>query len=490
MPAQYGNRAADDITAIVPDEIGVDEESALSPGKVHAEKRAQAGAESGDSGDKEFYPLWKLTLVALPQLGVQVMWCFIGPNAAPYMNHLGVSPSLATLNNVAGPITGFFTGPIIGAWSDRLTSKWGRRRPIILGGLISTWIAGMLFSASEHLFADTTAKIGFAVPMYWVMDVTINILQTPHRALVADLASVEQQVPMQVVFVVIMAIGNFLGYSIMQIYKVPVEHMLQLMALICAINTACILVQFAVAKEVPLKRAENAAKGACAPVLGVLSSVRGMPCLLYHLAVVQCLVWTGNTAWTYYSSQWFADSVFQGDQHAPEGSEAKLRYGEGMHAFSMGGQMRSGFQLLAALSIIVLLLKTSLRPRLIYAPCIFVGAIVSFLAGYIVGHNSAFAIIIFIFSIMPETGSFAIPFGLVATLNKRAEQEGKQVSTALQMALLNCCVTVGQQLCHVVTASIETRMPLETALPVAFLFAAGAPWVRSYDGCIGFWQRS
>ena len=26
-------------------------------------------------------------------------------------------------------------------------------------------------------------------------------------------------------------------------------------------------------------------------------------------------------------------------------------------------------------------------------------------------------------SIMPETGSFAIPFGLVATLNKRAEQE-------------------------------------------------------------------
>lgn len=33
--------------------------------------------------------------------------------------------------------------------------------------------------------------------MYWVMDVTINILQTPYRALVSDLATKEQQIPMQ-----------------------------------------------------------------------------------------------------------------------------------------------------------------------------------------------------------------------------------------------------------------------------------------------------
>ena len=28
--------------------------------------------------------------------------------------------------------------------SDRLTSPYGRRRPIILAGLVSTWIAGIL----------------------------------------------------------------------------------------------------------------------------------------------------------------------------------------------------------------------------------------------------------------------------------------------------------------------------------------------------------
>merc|ERR1719464_2321440 len=103
-------------------------------------------------------------------------------------------------------------------------------------GLISTWVAGLLFSSAEHLFAKGSA-IMFAAPMYWVMDVTINILQTPHRALVADLASDEQQIPVQVVFVFLMSVGNFLGYSIMLIYPVATDHMLELMILVLGLNT-------------------------------------------------------------------------------------------------------------------------------------------------------------------------------------------------------------------------------------------------------------
>merc|ERR1719491_2410493 len=100
------------------------------------------------------WPLWKLVLVALPQLSVQVLWCFIGPNSAPYMAHLGASPALATLNNIAGPTTGFFTGPLVGAISDSCTSKFGRRRPVIVAGLASLWVAGMCFASSEHIFPE------------------------------------------------------------------------------------------------------------------------------------------------------------------------------------------------------------------------------------------------------------------------------------------------------------------------------------------------
>jgi len=360
----------------------------------------------------------------------------------------------------------------VGAASDNLTSRFGRRRPVILAGLLSTWVAGMLFSSSEHLLPEASA-VYFAAPMYWIMDVTINILQTPHRALVADLASEEQQVPMQVVFVFMMAVGNFLGFSIMQIYDVPVDHMLQLMLGICLLNTLCVGVQFMVAKEKPLQRDPEAPKqSCCAPVTSVLTAVKSSPRLLYHLAAVQCLVWVGNTAWNLYSGQWFGNAVFQGDENAEEGSEEKIAYSNGMTAFSTGGQGKSVLQLISALVIITLLLKTTIRPRLVYAPCIYIGAIVSILAAFFVGHSGGFAIACLVFSIMPEAGSFAIPFGLVATLNKRAEEEGKPVSTALQMALLNCCVTVGQQICTMILAGIEGKLSLEAALPCVFIVAA------------------
>merc|ERR1719401_3321507 len=244
---------------------------------------------------------------------------------------------------------------------------------------------------------------------------------------------------------------------------------------ICALNTLCIGVQFLIVREVPLQRDPDAPKqSACTPVVSVAQAVRHSPRLLYHLALVQCLVWIGNTAWNNYGGQWFANSVFQGDQNAPEDSPEKIAYGEGMTAFSTGGQLKSVLQLVSSLVIIALLLKTTLRPRLVYAPCIYIGAVACVLAAFVVGHSGAFAIVCMTLSTMPETGSFAIPFGLVATLNRKAEEEGKPVSTALQMALLNCCVTVGQQLCTMTLAAIEGKLELEKALPLIFMVAAVA----------------
>merc|ERR1719191_2372559 len=122
----------------------------------------------------------------------------------------------------------------------------------------------MLFSSAEHVVPSVALYV--AAPVYWIMDVTINILQTPHRALVADLASDEQQVPMQVVFVCLMAIGNFVAFSLMQIYDVTVEHMFELMMLVCVLNTAAVAIQFLVAKETPLARdPDKEGTGACDP---------------------------------------------------------------------------------------------------------------------------------------------------------------------------------------------------------------------------------
>merc|ERR1719330_1369662 len=115
------------------------------------EDREQRTKGSASEEEEEEWPFWKLALIALPQLGVMVLWIFLGPHTTPYLMSLGASESFAVLNNSAGPIVGFIVGPIVGSWSDQSTSKWGRRRPIIVAGLLSTLIAGLLYSGAEQL---------------------------------------------------------------------------------------------------------------------------------------------------------------------------------------------------------------------------------------------------------------------------------------------------------------------------------------------------
>jgi len=432
-------------------------------------------AAKDQGSQREEWPLWKLCLLALPQLGVQVMWGFLGPNSAPYMKHLGATNTLATLNNTAGPVVGFIIGPLVGAWSDRSTSRWGRRRPIIIGGLISTVVAGFFWAGSTLLLPRDSA-IWLSGPMFWVLDVTINVLQTPFRALVSDCASEKQQLPMQVVFVTMMALGNFLAYCLMKVYEDPTAHMFELMMIICGINAACIGIQTLVAKETPyVPSSHDVQRGSCCdPVKSSLGTFKGQPKTFYVLMAVQCLIWFEINSWNAYGQQWFTSSVYEGDQSAPDKSAAHVHFIEGKDAFATAGQLRSGVQLVLSLAIMAMLLKTTVPHRFLFAPCLYVGSVVSFLASFAVRHSGGFAMACMVISMVPEAATFAIPYGLVAAWNKKAEEEGRQASTAMQMALLNCCITVGQQASTLLLAMVEIGLELGPSLAIMFIVAGVA----------------
>jgi len=434
---------------------------------------AEYGAEYGVAKQKEVWPLWKLAVLALPQLSVQMIWCFLGPNTAAYLGRLGAPDHVATYLLQCGPFTGFFVGPLVGATSDRLTSRFGRRRPVIFVGLASTWVAGMLF-ASADLVVPGKNSYWFAGLMLLVMDVTINVLQTPHRALVADLASEDQTIPTQVVFVVLMSVGNALGFTMMKLYPNAIAHMVELMVLVCALNTLTVAIQFAVAKETPIHLKPGETPHLCQPVKDVAMAVMNSPRLLYHLAFVHCLVWMGLTVWNSFGGIWFGVSVYDGSFSKDATPEEKQLWEDSQRQFSTAGLGKSFVQLVASLLIIFVMLNKLIRPRMAYAPCIFVGAVVSVLAAFVVQHNGTFALLCMMFSVLPEVGSFAIPFGLVAVLNKQAEKEGKPVSTALQMAFLNSCITVGQEVSILSTGTLEAGRPIKDSLKIELSMAGVA----------------
>lgn len=133
-------------------------------------------------------PLWKLVALTIPWLGVQFSWSAEFATQTSYMQSLGLSDSSSALTWVAGPITGFLVQPIVGTFSDRCTSRLGRRRPFIIAGAALTVVAQSLYAWSFVIGdqggdreCSRPIALALALLAFWIMDCSINVIQTPLR---------------------------------------------------------------------------------------------------------------------------------------------------------------------------------------------------------------------------------------------------------------------------------------------------------------------
>ena len=139
---------------------------------------------------------------ALGFFGLQFAWQMRIILSAPVTENLGADPFIYGLIWLAGPFTGMVVQPLIGALSDKTKSRFGRRRPYLLGGAIIASIALWLFPNSGNIVNGLSSIVGvnlplwsgllFAALMIWVIDACINIAQGPYRALIPDVVPKEQ----------------------------------------------------------------------------------------------------------------------------------------------------------------------------------------------------------------------------------------------------------------------------------------------------------
>lgn len=168
-----------------------------------------------------------LILSCMVAAGVQFGWALQLSLLTPYIQTLGIEHAFSSFIWLCGPITGLVVQPCVGIWSDKCTSKYGRRRPFILAGslMISVAVTIIGFSAEfGYLLGDTQehcstykgtrtrAAIVFIIG-FWMLDLANNTVQGPARALLADLSGPEQRNSANAVFCSWMAVGNILGFS-------------------------------------------------------------------------------------------------------------------------------------------------------------------------------------------------------------------------------------------------------------------------------------
>src|SRR5688572_3607567 len=112
-----------------------------------------------------------------------------------YILSLGVPASLTTLTWAAGAVTGLVVQPIVGSFSDKCESRYGRRRPYLFWGMVFTVLSQLMYAFSANigeLFGDSVghrpAAITIAVMAVWFLGCAINVIQTPLRVSVATLS--------------------------------------------------------------------------------------------------------------------------------------------------------------------------------------------------------------------------------------------------------------------------------------------------------------
>ncbi|GAB1521731.1 hypothetical protein RhiTH_004828 [Rhizoctonia solani] len=173
-------------------------------------------------------PAWvQLPLANLPILGTQFVWSAEMAFVSPYLLELGLTRAHMALVMLAAPFSGLIVQPIIGesliplsplvtgaevlliisslsgALADSSTSRWGRRRPFMLGGSVLCILSLMMLSYAKEISAWITGEdnhassLGLtraiAVVAVYCIDFTLNAATAAARALAIDVLPAELQ---------------------------------------------------------------------------------------------------------------------------------------------------------------------------------------------------------------------------------------------------------------------------------------------------------
>ena len=121
---------------------------------------------------------WQIINMNVGFFGIQFSFGLQQSNMSPIYRYLGADESSLPYLWLAGPMTGLIIQPIIGALSDKTTSKYGRRTPYFLIGAIlcSLGLLAMPFSPT----------LWMAASLLWILDAANNVTMEPYRAFISD----------------------------------------------------------------------------------------------------------------------------------------------------------------------------------------------------------------------------------------------------------------------------------------------------------------
>ena len=451
--------AMGDAAAVATDDSKQGEEQVEVPSSTHITMISTATTLA----DREDYPLWRLILVASGWLGVQMIWALEYALTLPFFHErLNINYAISGLIWSAGPITGFIVQPVVGSFSDSCTSRWGRRRPFIVAGVVLTAISSFFFSFAERIGGQTgPGPVAIAVISFWMMDVSINMTMGPFRALLSDLGSQKQQSLAQTLASLFQGCGQITGFLMASAFGSPLKYIEAIFGIAYGTMTFMMTIACLFAKEEPHQSVSDPDKpegssvwqGVRRGFVNVYLGIRRMQSAMMPVVLVVGLTWFAWFCFMPYTTDWFGRTVFGGEP----GTQL---YQDGVAAGSRASAYQALVQLLFSLCCTLLLRFVSLKWT--YMFCQADLAVCLFLAGFI--HQKDIATLIVALTGIALAATNIFPFAIVGYLCK---DDGKK---GLNMGMLNVFIVIPQLIDTAYTGSLVDRFG-----PKAIMFC-GACW--------------
>lgn len=320
---------------------------------------------------------WQIWNMCFGFFGIQFGWSLQMGNMSAIYEFLGAQPEEIPGLWLAAPMTGLLVQPVIGYMSDRTWHpKWGRRRPYFL--------IGAILSSAALFFMPNSPTVWMAAGTLWILDSCINVSMEPFRAFVADNLNDKQRsfgYAMQSMFIGAASfIAGFLprllvdwfGVSRKKINGGIPENIVWSFYIGAAVFLIAVLITVFKSKEYPPE--ENQLPVDNGSIFKeIFDAIINMPAQMKRLALVQFLTWPGLFLMWFYYSTGVAVNIFGGDAKAPEGSDASLRFTEGLELANTTSAILNLVTFLFAFAIPFVVSK--MGKKLTHTLCLVIGGL-------------------------------------------------------------------------------------------------------------------
>ncbi|KAJ7604819.1 MFS general substrate transporter [Mycena polygramma] len=272
-------------------------------------------------------PRWThLPVLTIGLLGVQIFWSVEMSYASPYLLSLGLTTSHVALVFLAGPLSGLLVQPLVGAFADTNTSRWGRRRPYILIGCLicvsgmlllgyTRAIAGVVFENGGHAHGVLTVIL--AVLAIFLIDFSINAVQAVDRALLVDTLPPAQQAAGNACAALMLGVGSVVGFFVGNLPLVTLLPFLQAESELQALSVIVSFLLLAshgltaalVRERVLLKTAGTPKPSLRHEMREIWTHARALPKVIRQ--IVSFPAWLGWFPVLFYTTMYITDVYFQ-----------------------------------------------------------------------------------------------------------------------------------------------------------------------------------